>query len=109
VLKVKNWKELIGSRKEWNKLVKKAKTHPGLLKKKKKKEEEEKTRRRRRGGEGEEDIYIYISSVTCNHYIHIYVYNINIVYRRKCLFVFESYTHNIPNSYSPIMLLTIYQ
>jgi hypothetical protein len=31
VLKVKNWKELIGNRKEWNNLVEKAKTHPGLL------------------------------------------------------------------------------
>jgi hypothetical protein len=30
VLKVKNWKELIGNRKEWNKLVEKTKTHPGL-------------------------------------------------------------------------------
>jgi hypothetical protein len=30
VLKVKNWKELIGNRKEWNKLVQKAKSHPGL-------------------------------------------------------------------------------
>jgi hypothetical protein len=30
VLKVKNWKELIGNRKEWNKLEEKAKTHPGL-------------------------------------------------------------------------------
>jgi hypothetical protein len=30
VLKVKNWKELIGNRKEWNNLVEKAKTHPGL-------------------------------------------------------------------------------
>jgi hypothetical protein len=30
VLKVKNLKELTGNRKEWNKLVKKAKTHPGL-------------------------------------------------------------------------------
>jgi hypothetical protein len=30
VLKVKNWKELIGNRKEWNKLVEKAKTHPEL-------------------------------------------------------------------------------
>jgi hypothetical protein len=30
VLKVKNWKELIGNRKEWNNLVKKVKTHPGL-------------------------------------------------------------------------------
>jgi hypothetical protein len=30
VLKVKNWKELIGDRKEWNNLVEKAKTHPGL-------------------------------------------------------------------------------
>jgi hypothetical protein len=29
VLKVKNWKELIGNRKEWNNLVEKAKTHPG--------------------------------------------------------------------------------
>jgi hypothetical protein len=29
VLKVKNWKELIGNRKEWNNLVQKAKTHPG--------------------------------------------------------------------------------
>jgi hypothetical protein len=28
VLKVKNWKELIGNRKEWNNLVEKAKTHP---------------------------------------------------------------------------------
>jgi hypothetical protein len=28
VLKVKNWEELIGNRKEWNKLVEKAKTHP---------------------------------------------------------------------------------
>jgi hypothetical protein len=31
VLKVKNWKELTGNRKEWNKLVEKAKTNPGLL------------------------------------------------------------------------------
>jgi hypothetical protein len=31
VLKMKNWKELIGNRKEWNNLVEKAKTHPGLL------------------------------------------------------------------------------
>jgi hypothetical protein len=30
VLKVKNRKELIGNRKEWNNLVEKAKTHPGL-------------------------------------------------------------------------------
>jgi hypothetical protein len=30
VLKVKNWKELIINRKEWNKLVEKAKTHTGL-------------------------------------------------------------------------------
>jgi hypothetical protein len=30
VLKVKNWKELTGNRKEWNKLVEKAKTHPGV-------------------------------------------------------------------------------
>jgi hypothetical protein len=30
LLKVKNWKELIGNRKEWNDLVEKAKTHPGL-------------------------------------------------------------------------------
>jgi hypothetical protein len=30
VLKVKNWKELIGNRKEWNKLVEKAKTQPSL-------------------------------------------------------------------------------
>jgi hypothetical protein len=30
VLKVRNWKGLIGNRKEWNKLVEKAKTHPGL-------------------------------------------------------------------------------
>jgi hypothetical protein len=30
VLKVKNWKELIGNRKERNKLVEKDKTHPGL-------------------------------------------------------------------------------
>jgi hypothetical protein len=30
VLKVKNWKELIGNRKEWNKLVQEAKTHSGL-------------------------------------------------------------------------------
>jgi hypothetical protein len=30
VLKVKNWKELIGNRKEWNNLVEKAKTHPVL-------------------------------------------------------------------------------
>ena len=30
VLQVKNWKELTGNRKEWNKLVEKAKTHPGL-------------------------------------------------------------------------------
>jgi hypothetical protein len=30
VLKVKNWKELTTNRKEWNKLVEKAKTHPGL-------------------------------------------------------------------------------
>jgi hypothetical protein len=30
MLKVKNWKELIGNRKEWNNLVKKVKTHPGL-------------------------------------------------------------------------------
>jgi hypothetical protein len=30
VLKVKNWKELIGNRKEWNNLVEKAKTHPGV-------------------------------------------------------------------------------
>jgi hypothetical protein len=29
-LKVKNWKELTGNRKEWNKLVEKAKTDPGL-------------------------------------------------------------------------------
>jgi hypothetical protein len=29
VLKVKNWK-LTGDRKEWNKLIEKAKTHPGL-------------------------------------------------------------------------------
>jgi hypothetical protein len=28
VLKVKNWKELTRNRKEWNKLVEKAKTHP---------------------------------------------------------------------------------
>jgi hypothetical protein len=30
VLKVKNWKELIENRKELNKLVEKAKTHPEL-------------------------------------------------------------------------------
>jgi hypothetical protein len=30
VLKVKNWEELIGNGKEWNDLVEKAKTHPGL-------------------------------------------------------------------------------
>jgi hypothetical protein len=30
VLKVINWKELTRNRKEWNKLVEKAKTHPGL-------------------------------------------------------------------------------
>jgi hypothetical protein len=30
VLKVKNWKELIGNRKKWNNLVEKAKTDPGL-------------------------------------------------------------------------------
>jgi hypothetical protein len=30
VLKVKNWKQLTGNRKEWNNLVEKAKTHPGL-------------------------------------------------------------------------------
>ena len=30
VLKVKNWKELTRNRKEWNKLVEKAKTHPGV-------------------------------------------------------------------------------
>jgi hypothetical protein len=30
VLNVKNWKELIGSRKEWNNLLEKAKTHPEL-------------------------------------------------------------------------------
>jgi hypothetical protein len=30
VLKVKSWKDLTGNRKEWNKLVEKAKTHHGL-------------------------------------------------------------------------------
>jgi hypothetical protein len=30
VLKVKNWKELTRKRKEWNKLVEKDETHPGL-------------------------------------------------------------------------------
>jgi hypothetical protein len=30
VLKVKNWKEFTRNRKEWNNLVEKAKTHPGL-------------------------------------------------------------------------------
>jgi hypothetical protein len=30
VLKVKSWKELTGNRKEWNNLVEKVKTHPGL-------------------------------------------------------------------------------
>jgi hypothetical protein len=30
VLKAKNWKELMRKRKQWNKLVEKAKTHPGL-------------------------------------------------------------------------------
>ena len=30
VLKVKNWKELTRNRKEWNALIEKAKTHPGL-------------------------------------------------------------------------------
>ena len=30
VLKVKNWKELTGNGKEWNKLVEKTKTHSGL-------------------------------------------------------------------------------
>jgi hypothetical protein len=30
VLKVKNGKELIGNREEWNNLVEKAETHPGL-------------------------------------------------------------------------------
>ena len=30
VLKVKNWKELTGKRREWNKFVEKAKTHPVL-------------------------------------------------------------------------------
>jgi hypothetical protein len=29
-MKVKNWKELTGNRKEWNKLVEKAKTHPEM-------------------------------------------------------------------------------
>jgi hypothetical protein len=29
VLMVKNWKVLTRNRKEWNKLVEKAKTHPG--------------------------------------------------------------------------------
>jgi hypothetical protein len=29
VLKVKNWKDLTTNTKEWNKLVEKAKTHPG--------------------------------------------------------------------------------
>jgi hypothetical protein len=38
VLKVKNWKKLIGNRNEWNNLVEKAKTHPEL----------ERCRRRRR-------------------------------------------------------------
>jgi hypothetical protein len=28
VLKVKNWKDSTGNRKEWNKFVEKAKTHP---------------------------------------------------------------------------------
>jgi hypothetical protein len=31
VLKVKNWKELIGNRKEWNKLVEKAKNSPRVV------------------------------------------------------------------------------
>jgi flagellar biosynthesis chaperone FliJ len=30
VLEVKNWKESTRNRKEWNKLVEKAKTHAGL-------------------------------------------------------------------------------
>ena len=30
VLKVKNWKQMSRNRKEWNKLVEKAKTNPGL-------------------------------------------------------------------------------
>jgi hypothetical protein len=30
VLKVKNWNELTGNRKQWNKLVEEAKTHPGF-------------------------------------------------------------------------------
>jgi hypothetical protein len=30
VLKVKNWKELTRNRKQWNNVVEKAKTHPGL-------------------------------------------------------------------------------
>jgi hypothetical protein len=30
VLKVKNWKDSTRNRKEWNKLVEKAKAHPGL-------------------------------------------------------------------------------
>jgi hypothetical protein len=42
VFKAKNWKELNGNRKEWNKLVEKVKTHPGL------KEKEKKKKRRRK-------------------------------------------------------------
>jgi hypothetical protein len=30
VLKVKNWKELTGNKKEWNNLVEKPRTHPEL-------------------------------------------------------------------------------
>jgi hypothetical protein len=30
VLKVKHWKVLTRNRREWNKLIEKAKTHPGL-------------------------------------------------------------------------------
>jgi hypothetical protein len=30
VLKVKNWKEFTGNRNEWNNLVERDKTHPGL-------------------------------------------------------------------------------
>jgi hypothetical protein len=37
VLKVKNWKELTGNRKEWNNLVEKARKHPVVLQKTKKK------------------------------------------------------------------------
>jgi hypothetical protein len=50
VLKVKNWKELSRNRKEWNKLVEKAKTDPGLYccRRRRRRRRRRRSRRRRR-------------------------------------------------------------